>query len=133
MTVIPVTPNLPKHRQTSVLTAKKIPVRVIYKDQLKERSVQRKLPKQNVKIIRSLLPNPSLQIIQNGKINPTRSYSQPHPKRQQLLHSRHTFVLPTGSLYPPHPPPLHKKQSAFKIGFPFANGQQTNDKSKIFT
>ncbi|GFT90311.1 uncharacterized protein NPIL_648201, partial [Nephila pilipes] len=119
MTVIP---NPSRRRQPAVLTAKKIPVRVIYKDQLSDPTTQRKLPKPNVKIVRSLLPRPSLQIIQNGKLSPTRSYSQPHPKPQQLLHARRPLVLQPQSLYPPHPPPLPKKTLPFKIGFPFVNG-----------
>ncbi|KAF8783225.1 U-scoloptoxin(01)-Er1a like protein [Argiope bruennichi] len=123
--VIPVTQNPPRHRQPAVLTAKKIPVRVIYKDQLSEANAQRKLPKSNLKIIRSQLPNPSLQIIQKGRITPTRTYSQPHPKNsQRLLHSRQALVLQPHSLYPPHPPPLPKKSLPFKIGFPFASGNR---------
>ncbi|GBN08674.1 hypothetical protein AVEN_229163-1 [Araneus ventricosus] len=126
MTVIPATQNPPRRQQPAVLTAKKIPVRVIYKDQLSESTVQRKIPKSNLKIIRSQLPSPSLQIIQKGRIAPTRTYSQPYPKQsQRLLHSRHTLVLHPQSLYPPHPPPLPKKSSLpFKIGFPFANGNR---------
>ncbi|GFV01922.1 uncharacterized protein TNCV_4978731 [Trichonephila clavipes] len=117
MTVIPVAPNPPRQRRPAVLTAKKIPVRVIYKDQLSQ-------SKPNVKIVRSLLPRPSLQIIHKGKLSPTRSYSQPHPKPQQLLHARRPLVLQPQSLYPPHPPPFPKKTLPFKIGFPFVNGNR---------
>nr|XP_042906124.1 uncharacterized protein LOC107447809 [Parasteatoda tepidariorum] len=116
VTVMPMKTENSK-KQPAIVTAKKVPVRVFYKNHMSE-TVQQKvvLPKPELKIIRSRLPNPSLQVIQNGKVKQQRTYSQPHPIPQPPI------ILQSPSIYPPHPPPLHKKSPSFKFGFPFVAG-----------
>lgn len=120
MTVIPMQMDAEKQRKSAVMSAKKIPVRVFYKEQASTPMAHRATAKPMLKVVRSQLPNPSLQIIHNGRISPSRTYSQPHykPKQQHSATPRPVIIHPK-SMYPPHPPPLHKKTIPFKFGFPF--------------
>ncbi|KAG8184234.1 hypothetical protein JTE90_013210 [Oedothorax gibbosus] len=119
VTVIPMKRESEKQRKPAVMSAKKIPVRVFYKETASTPTTFRATPKPMLKVVRSQLPNPSLQIIQSGRITPSNTYSQPHYKTKHL-HSASTrpVVIHPKSMYPPHPPPLHKK--AIPFGFPFA-------------
>ncbi|KFM76844.1 hypothetical protein X975_19821, partial [Stegodyphus mimosarum] len=106
-----------RNRQPAVLTAKKIPVRVIYRDQLSESRPQATLTrKPNVKLVRSRLPTPNYQIIHNGRISHQQQIYPPNSKPQSPI------VLHPPSMHPPHPPPIPRKHFPFRIGFPFTTG-----------
>lgn len=118
--VISLKPEPQIKRQPTILRAKKVPVRIIYRDQLAE--ILKPKPtnqKPNIKVIRTQITSPRTKISSDGKRQAGRpithtfsSYSQPQ------------IVLHPSSLFPPHPPPLPKKQYPLNVGYPFASSSR---------
>lgn len=116
-TLVPLKAEPKMIRQPTVLTAKKIPVRVIYRDQLNE--ALRPKPstqKPNIKVMQSHLTSPRMKVIPNEKRQTNRpvthsfsSYSQPQ------------IILHPSTLFAPHPPPLPRKQYTSSIGYPYVS------------
>ncbi|XP_054719141.1 uncharacterized protein LOC129228485 [Uloborus diversus] len=104
ISVVPFKKENFRAQSPTVLSAKKVPVRVLYREHVSESRHQKVPYKPDVKIVRSQLPSPSLQVIHNGRLAQSRQMKYPMQQLQQP-----TVVLHPPSIYPPHPPPLRKR------------------------